>query len=242
MNVVLLATGGTVAASKIRDTASGLRRAAGEDHLRIHLVSWGGAEPTGELTSSIALGPYPAQRSLEEPGAEAMPSPAAAAPLEEGGVAGGQPVPGEPEAVASDHHRPEAPATGGAAQNQSVAVVKGAPGRLSRDISAAVWRVRYGAPYQFVRRAVRGGTRRRFARKAPRSQRVLGLVRSADVVVALDVGSIPAAWQIAKAVPGPPVVHGAVAGERVLRRLRADGQSAGGPSASTPATAEANEA
>jgi hypothetical protein len=76
--------------------------------------------------------------------------------------------------------------------------------------------LRFSAPYQLVRRLIRGDLAHRFAR-ALRGTPVLDVARDSEVVVALDQHAVLAAWRIARAVPGPDVVLGAAAAEQALR-------------------------
>lgn len=203
MHVVALAAGRSLSAAQLDEVTSTLRGAI-EQPVEVDLFSWSPVEGGAAVRTARVLGPVTSYRPPAPP-------PVTAPPPTPGLLTSADQAPSDDQTPLSD---------------QAVVSVPPAPdprtsgrralGRAHWALRRALTQFRRSEVYRRARRAVRGDIARQFAAKARHDPVLADAVRRADVVLALDQNAIPAAWWLARAEPGPAVVHGVTAAQRVL--------------------------
>ncbi len=200
MRVTVLTAARPVSAEHLTTITDALRAADGQ--VEVHVVSWGPVQDCAAVRSATVIGPATVYRSRPDQ------------------ADGGDPDTAERETPDAGSPDPPPQST----PEPSSAVRPSLARRARRLVGRPLWAwrrrvilVRRSRLYRRARRALLGGIPRRFAAGACANPDLLDAVRASQIVLALDHYAVPAAWQIARRVPGPAVVNGLAAAERELR-------------------------
>lgn len=216
MKVTLLAAERALSARQLTKIVTRLR-AAGDPDLQLEVFSWGPVEQCPEAGPLRVVGPERTYRGpvtmptdplgVDPVDADTTPWGADAEP---GPQQDAQPAPA-PTAPSGSVRVPRSPRDG-------LALARRVAGQAHWGTRRALIRARRSDRYRTVRRWLVGSVPRQFAAQVMKHPDLGPAINASTVVFALNQHAVPAAWRIARRMPGPAVVQGIAAAEREVRR------------------------
>ena len=200
MRVTVLTAARPVSAEQLTAITDSLRAADGQ--VEVDVVSWSPVQDCDAVRSATVIGPVRVYRT----GADQVESDGSAAPQQDA-------VDPDPPASPSQSTTDPSCAAGPSLVRRARRLVGRPMWAWRRQVILA----RRSRLYRRTRRALLGGIPRQFAAGTCAHPDLLHAVRASQIVLALDHYAVPAAWRIARRVPGPVVLNGLPAAERELR-------------------------